>query len=100
MLPSKSSILHAIGVSLSISGICLSHVDPYLPFQSVATVQSGVPYSNWPSKHGLPMDNIIRGISFCGARGRRRDTHLENESGNDAYADLEDFIVGDDEEID
>ena len=28
------------------------------------------------------------------------DTHLENESGNDAYADLEDFIVGDDEEID
>ena len=26
------------------------------------------------------------------------DTHLENESGNDAYADLEDFIVGDDED--
>ena len=27
-------------------------------------------------------------------------THLESESGDDAYADLEDFIVGEDDEID
>ena len=34
------------------------------------------------------------------SRNKYVDTHLESESGDDAYADLEDFIVGEDDEID
>ena len=33
-------------------------------------------------------------------RNKYVDTHLESESGDDAYADLEDFITGEDDEID
>ena len=57
---------------------------------------------NWGTSRQLNSSRAKRRRRKKRLRSRNAyvDTHLENESGNDAYADLEDFIVGDDEDVD
>ena len=61
----------------------------------------------WRSKVSKTVENIVHRPALKKRRGgklRSRniyvDEHLRTENGKDTYADLEDFIVGDDDDVD